>query len=346
MMEALRNDPELWGLFTRREEYDPPGLDGHGRFSHGLSRYREVTDPRVSGFLLDHGLEVDYGDGKKFAVCLTHDIDSIYPTSREMLNGSIGSLVKGGFRGGFTIPFARWNKKWNPLWNFRETMAVEEKYGARSTFFFMATRRDPHNKVYCIDDLEGEMGNILDKGWEIGLHGGYYSYDSLDSVLDEKRSLERALGKKVTGYRNHFLRFKVPDTWRLLEKAGFEYDSTLGYADHVGFRNGMCHPFRPYDLQKNRWLGIAEIPLVVMADTLFNYMKMDHGRSWDTIKALVDTVEKRRGVMTILWHNYQMGGECLKLYEKILKYCREKGALLTGAENICQLAPKKLTDPE
>lgn len=346
MIEALKENAELWGLFTRREEYGPPGLDKHGRFPYSRSRDREVMAPRVSGFLLDHGLQVDYGDGKRFAVCLTHDIDAIYPTRREMLNGSIRSLMKGDMKSGFTLPMALLNKSWNPLWNFKETMAVEEKYGAQSTFFFMATRRDPDDKVYRIDDLKGEMGNILDRGWDIGLHGGYYAYDSLGSILDEKRSLERALGKKVTGYRNHFLRFKVPDTWRLLEKAGFEYDSTLGYADHIGFRNSMCHPFRPYDLTEGRWLGVTEIPLVVMADTLFNYMMLDYGRSWDAIRTLVDAVEKNRGVMTILWHNYQMGGKCLKLYEKILGYCREKGALMTSAADIHRLAPKKLMAPD
>jgi peptidoglycan/xylan/chitin deacetylase (PgdA/CDA1 family) len=263
-----------------------------------------------------------------------------------MLNGSVRSLMKGDIKSGLTLPLARLNKSWNPLWNFRETMAVEEKYGARSTFFFMATHRDPYDKIYSIDDLKGEMGNILDKGWDIGLHGGYYSYDNLGSILDEKRSLEQALGKKVTGYRNHFLRFTVPDTWRLLEKAGFKYDSTLGYADQIGFRNGMCHPFRPYDLKEGRWLGITEIPLAAMADTLFNYMMLDYGRSWDAIKTLIDTVEKNRGVMTILWHNYQMGGECLKLYEKILGYCNEKGALMTSAENIRRLAPINLIAQE
>ncbi len=343
MIEALRKNKELWSLFTRREEYEPKGLDKHGRFSYCLSHDREVTDPRVSGFLMDHGLEADYGEGKKFAVCLTHDIDSVYPTLGEILSGSIRSLAGADLKSSFTLPFARLNKRWNPLWNFQETMAVEEKYGASSTFFFMATHRDPHNKVYDIDDLESEMGNRLDKGWEIGLHGGYYSYDNPGSIKDEKRSLERVLGKKVAGYRNHFLRFKVPDTWRLLEMVGFEYDSTLGYADHIGFRNGMCHPFRPYDLQTNRWLGITEIPLAVMADTLFSYMMLDHGRAWDALKRIIDTVENNRGVMTILWHNYQMGGECLKLYEKVLGYCHDKGALMTSAENIHRLAPKKLT---
>jgi hypothetical protein len=38
--------------------------------------------------------------------------------------------------------------------------------------------------------------------------------------------LESVLEKEVVGFRNHFLRFRIPDTWELLSKAGFKYDTT------------------------------------------------------------------------------------------------------------------------
>jgi len=85
--------------------------------------------------------------------------------------------------------------------------------------------------------------------------------------------LEKVLGKKIVGYRNHYLKFKVPETWGLPKEAGFKYDTTLGYADCVGFRNGMCHPFKPFDLNINSYINILEIPLIIMDRTLFDYMK-------------------------------------------------------------------------
>lgn len=39
-------------------------------------------------------------------------------------------------------------------------------------------------------------------------------------------------GIPITGGRQHYLRFRAPDTWRMWEKAGLAYDSTLSYADH------------------------------------------------------------------------------------------------------------------
>ena len=146
--------------------------------------------------------------------------------------------------------------------------------------------------------------------------------------------MEKVLGKKVVGYKNHFLKFKVPDTWSLLEKAGFKYDSTSGYADCVGFRNGMCHPFKPFNLNTGKEIDILEIPLTIMDCTLFDYMRLDFGKAWDITKMLIDIVEKHKGIITILWHNTYMVDDKLKFYEKILKYCYEKEAWMTSGEEI------------
>jgi hypothetical protein len=51
-------------------------------------------------------------------------------------------------------------------------------------------------------------------------------------------------------------------------------------------------------------------------------------------KMLIDTVERYKGVITILWHNTYMVGDKLRLYEKILRYCYEKGAWMTSGEEV------------
>lgn len=80
----------------------------------------------------------------------------------------------------------------------------------------------------------------------------------------EKNRLEEIIGRDVLGCRQHLLRFEVPTTWRIQEKAGFVYDTTLSFADHDGFRCGICLPSEPYDLVENRILSLWEIPLTVM----------------------------------------------------------------------------------
>jgi peptidoglycan/xylan/chitin deacetylase (PgdA/CDA1 family) len=213
-------------------------------------------------------------------------------------------------------------------------IVLEDKYSAKSSFYLLVVNRGNIDFNYSIEDLDIELKQILDMGCEVGLHGDREAYCNLEEIIAKKKKLEKILGKKIIGYRNHCLKFNVPDTWELLRKAGFKYDTTFGYADCVGFRNGMCHPYKPFNLNSNNDVDIIEIPLIVMDNTLFDYMNLDLNGAWKIIKILIDTVEKLNGVITILWHNTYMNGEKLRLYEKILKYCYEKNAWLTSGEEI------------
>ena len=96
----------------------------------------------------------------------------------------------------------------------------------------------------------------------------------------------------------------------------------------------MCHPFRPYNLKTGRPIDILEIPLVVMDGTLDRYMRLDATRAWEVTRRLIDATERCGGVFTLLWHNSYMEGERLEMYEKILGYCRERGAWMTSGEEI------------
>lgn len=77
-LEKMKSRPELWDHFTRKEEYNPEFRDQYDRFPYYLSKTRDIFQPDVSRFLIDSGYKPEYPDGKKFAVCLTHDIDSVF----------------------------------------------------------------------------------------------------------------------------------------------------------------------------------------------------------------------------------------------------------------------------
>ena len=198
----------------------------------------------------------------------------------------------------------------------------------------MTASRDPRRFRYNIEDVTEELKFIVKSGWEVGLHGGYYSFNDLSAVKQEKSRLEKALGREVMGYRNHYLRFESPTTWDILEKCGFKYDSTYGYTNAMGFRNGMCHPFRPYNVQRQEWIDIYELPLHIMECAMFDLVKPDE--AWGLVKQMVDRVELNKGVLTVLWHNDIFGCpfrvHWSALYEKILRYGREKNAWMTSGE--------------
>jgi hypothetical protein len=333
MIDLLQKDQELWNLFTRKEEYQSDIRDHYDRFPYYASSCRNVFEPRVSKYLVEHEYHVEYPDCRPFAVCLTHDIDEVYTSSLQKSVFALRNLQNGSLSG-FSDSISQMRSKKLPLWNFDTILAVEEQYDSKSSFYFMVENPGDQDYSYRIEDCEQALGNITDRGFEVGLHGGHTAYRNPDALKSKKTRLEKVLNKKVIGYRNHFLRFKVPETWEYLYESGFLYDTTFGYADCIGFRNGMCHPFKPYNLQTGKSIEILEIPLAIMDDTLFYYMKLDFRRAWDITKNLIDTVERYNGVLTILWHNYNFFGDNLDFYKKILNYCKEKNAWMTSGEQI------------
>ncbi len=335
IINKISENPKMWDIFTKKEEYNPLFSDRYERFPYYLSQHRNVMEPLVSRYLIENGYEPEYPDGKKFAVCLTHDIDVLRTSIKNCASKSLTSALKGDFKNAMQYSFHILKKKQHPYWNFKEIMELEGRFGAKSSFYFLALKPDERDYNYSLEEVADEIRYISEKGWEVGLHGGHESYNNLEDLIQKKKMLETILGKEVVGYRNHYLRFKTPDTWELLSKAGFKYDTTYGYTDCAGFRNGMCHPFKPFNLNTGKEIEIVEIPLVVMDCTLLrDYMRLDFKKAWELTKQLIDRVEQCRGVITILWHNTYMQEENLELYEKILKYCQEKDAWVTSGQEI------------
>ncbi len=337
MIDQLQGEGALTDTFILKSEYGRSELN---RDRPDEKAVLDALEPRVSKYLVDRGMAVEYPDNKKFAVCLTHDVDDIYPpithAALEAACHSKSLNAKGLAR---DIFWRARGKKASPYRNFKQIMDIEEKFGAVSSFYFMATDRDVKRFRYHIEDLDGELGMIADRGWEVGLHGGYYAYDDLEALKREKARLEKVFGRKTIGYRNHYLRFNVPRTWELLSASGFKYDTTVGYNNIVGFRNGMCHPYRPCDPGNMRSLDILEIPMAIMDSSLFDQARtLDE--AWSLAKQLVDVTERYGGVLTLLWHNDAFGvsfrDNWVKIYKRILNYSKDKNAWITSGENIYQ----------
>lgn len=141
-----------------------------------------------------------------------------------------------------------------------------------------------------------------DHGVETGVHPSYATYLSPELLLEEVQILQDVLGKKVLGGRQHYLRWS-PETWRHWEMCGLAYDSTVGFADRIGFRAGTCLPYRPWLLRLDREANLTEIPLIVMDKTLMEYMGL---RPQESLEKVIDCAARCRavgGVFTLLWHN-------------------------------------------
>lgn len=108
------------------------------------------------------------------------------------------------------------------------------------------------------------------------------------------------------GIRQHFLRYRLPETAKHQASAGFLYDTTLGFADHDGYRNGYCYPFCPYDHDRDEMIPIWEIPLIMMEMSVLDYRKLSNNQLQILVFKYIEEAKKFGGIFSLLWHNCRL----------------------------------------
>jgi len=300
---------------------------------------------RSDGFIVTKAF---WPAGEKFAVCLTHDVDEIRKTY-QYLTRTLRYLKQREFsllRNEFLSLISKL-KGDEPYWTFEKIIELEKSLGVTSSFYFLKET----GKVKLFDkktwrhlgrryDFRDEKVSSIIKrlkreGWDVGLHGSFYSFNNYELLKREKEELESVVEESVRGIRQHNLNLAIPETWRIQERLGFLYDTTLGSNHYLGFRFGTSFPFYPYDTEMGRFLKILEIPIIIEDIVLF--------RSKDPWKSCLEVIEKVRrcnGVLTLLWHHAVFNDlefpGWASVYKRIIEYSRKKGAWITNALNLAR----------
>ncbi|WP_037353049.1 polysaccharide deacetylase family protein [Selenomonas sp. FC4001] len=260
---------------------------------------------------------------RKYKVIPTHDIDRpfgmLYDTPLQIMRHFAGDIVYrrsfsdiiGRIRDTFHLCFCKeiYVENKNKVFSFISKKSVE--YHIKSIFFFMNSKRSLYDGNYMVNDPDvlDAIKNLVSEGHHIGLHPSFDSYLDRDEIKEEVAFMNEVFIKNqlppLVGARQHYLKWKNPDTWQYYEDAGISFDSTMTYAGHVGFRCGVCYPFPVFNLKTRKQLALIEHPLIIMDGTLYDddYMGLSHDEAMPVIKKLADECKKYNGEFVILWHN-------------------------------------------
>jgi hypothetical protein len=153
--------------------------------------------------------------------------------------------------------------------------------------------------------LAPQLSEASKRGFPVELHGSYSSVVGGATLTQESLRLEKATGEKAMGNRQHWLRFDQHDNlFQAIEDAKLVFDSSLGFSDMVGFRNGASFAFPPYDFKKERPYQFLEIPLAVM-DVSLETASRTLGRNAQELaeEVLQQSRKWGWGGISVLWHN-------------------------------------------
>ncbi len=255
-------------------------------------------------------------------IFLSHDVDSI---NGSIIQDSYFNLKK--LRLDLFLKVFLANLVSKPLWlNMDRIMKMESEYDFYSTFYWLVNKgrvsNSLNNSDYNINNkaIRSEINKIAKTKWENGLHKSA-SKDTFNAELDK-------LGIDIKGNRYHYLKFKPHNDFHKIEAAGLLLDSSLGFAESYGFRNGYGLPFNPFNVLERRPYKFVEIPLHIMDTTFFNYMKVDAS---EMVKNVIEFCEnnKYNCVISVLFHNnyisdYKYQNYC-KAFKQLLGYFYDAG---------------------
>lgn len=334
----LRLDVDVFGsafwLMSRVEEFDAVTRDAHDRCSAFQSlawRNGFLMVPVVDEYVrliaaLIQGVwpRLALPPPGSFTQFLSHDVDDPY-AYRFMSPGKAARLIAANaVKGRSPFRGLRWGaglalslagiRLGDPCDTFEWLMSVSERAGVSSTFYFIASDRNCSlDANYDITDpiIVDLLRRIAARGHEIGLHPGYLCFRDpalIREQADRLREGMRAAGvtQPAIGARMHYLRWDGAVTPLGLSQAGLSYDSTLGFADHPGFRCGTCHTFRYFDPVTGTETGLYIRPLIAMECTVLAKRYMNLGATpaaFDVFRQLKNRCRSVGGEFALLWHN-------------------------------------------
>jgi hypothetical protein len=154
--------------------------------------------------------------------------------------------------------------------------------------------------------MKALVGTLAEK-YRVGIHPSYSSFMNEHKTREELADLVNALDQAVACSRQHYIRLRLPMSYRILTKMGITEDYSMGYSDTVGFRAGTCTPFVFYDLISEQPLNLKVFPFQVM-DSIFVNEKISPEKAREIIFGLIEAVRRVNGTFISVWHVDYLSG--------------------------------------
>ena len=305
-------------------------------------------------------------EGIEHAIVCSHDVDYYAAGLRSALRRQMQNVIVGAYRfKSASYTAANIQAIMRTLLGQKVAKFIpdyiERSRGQNysSTFFVIPRHRLRRDANYKLSSFGNDLLDLRQSGYEVALHGSYDSIVGRDDLSADADRLAKVVRDTIRGGRQHYLRFDTHEKlYRNIEDAKFEYDSTLGFTDRIGFRGAACFPYPPYDFSNERPCSFLEFPLTVMDGALsgnlasartqvFRVLENSKRWGWGGISILwhnpVDPVHVRPRINDLYWELLESRNQrkeswmsAVSLYEKIAPRYNAAGLLKASPANLEQ----------
>lgn len=311
-------------LLSRYEEYLPHQKDEYGRFDYKNSlAYKEgfLNQPLVNKWIqeLKKTLQKKFTNAElrtpSFSFLPTYDIDEAYSFLHKqwwrLTGGIFKDIVKGNVKNIALRKNVLSGKAKDPYDAYQWMNDLHERYGIKPLYFFLVARANKKydkNILPSAPALQALIKQHADR-YAIGVHPSWQSGDDSSLLQKEKEIVQLASGKKITASRQHYIRFILPHTFRVLIDAGIEEDYSMGYGSINGFRASVASSFFWYDLENEEQTSLQLFPFCYMDANSFYEQQFSAADALKEMKQYYHDVKAVNGMMITIWHNNFFGSD-------------------------------------
>ena len=182
--------------------------------------------------------------------------------------------------------------------------------GGESYCFFLAADRGPND--HAVPPEHPRMRKkVEDLGstCTIGIHPSYRTMEDPQRIGMEKARLEAVCQQPVHASRQHFLRFRLPETYRYLLAHGIGEEHSMGFSRRPGFRAGTGTPFPWYDLEAEEETQLIVHPFALMDSAIHHFCLAEKKSVAQVYQNIISNVSKVKGCCELIWHERFMAGD-------------------------------------
>lgn len=325
-------------LVSRYEEYLPFERDKHSRFEASQSfayKHGFLNRPVVDEWILklQKGLSSKFPNltwnEMSFSCMPTIDIDQLYAIQEKSFvrfaKPVLLNLLKLNISKLYYLFKVRFGFEKDPFNQLARMESIHKKFGLRAIYFILFSKK--YNKYDININIKNKKFRTairdLAKTADIGIHPSYHSRYDYKLVDEEIHLLSNLLNIPINSSRQHYLKLRLPNTYKSLLSLGIANEYTMGFASKPGFRAGTSRSFRFYDIKHEQTTFLRVYPFCVMDATFKTYLHYSEEQAFECISEIIDNIKRVNGVFSPLWHNESMSGYGVwegweNLYERML----------------------------
>ena len=269
-------------LLSRYEEYLSYASDQHGRFPATASlayQHQFLDEPIIHHWIkaFQQALRKKFPflkfQSKSAYFLPTYDIDIAFAYKGKSLYRQLAATIRDLLQMRFSEIVLRWRvithqaKDPYDVYAWLEQLHMEQHIQA--VYFFPVGKYARFDKQISVrHPIYRQLIATITSLHTSGIHFSYASFLNEERMEWELMRLSSITGFRVLHNRFHYLRFCLPDSYRMLVSTGIVHDYSMGYATHAGFRAGIADAYFWYDLQAEQETSLQIYPFCWM-DTPF-----------------------------------------------------------------------------